>query len=336
MDKMHKSLMVLLLVSLLVVSLCAAGCTSPTTPGNNTTVSPTVGPVKQYTMATGSATGVYYPIGGGIQNTINNQSLGFKITAITTGASVVNCRNVQSGEDEFATVQNDVAFAAYNGQRDFNQSGNLTNIRGVCSLYPETIQVIVLKSSNIVNITDLRGKRVVVGDRGSGSEFNALEILKAYGMTKDDIVVDNSKLSQALELLKNGQADAAFWTGGIPTAAITDLATTNDVRMLPISGDALTALQAGSPFFTAITVPAGTYKGMDADVPTVSVMAILIVNKDVSEDDVYNLLKAIYDPNAPLKNAHAQAANIKKETGKKGMPIPLHPGAEKYFTEQGI
>ncbi|MCD1293654.1 C4-dicarboxylate ABC transporter substrate-binding protein [Methanocella sp. CWC-04] len=323
MFKIDRSMKILLVISMLLVSMCALGCTQPETE------------TKQYTIATGGTAGTYYPIGGGIAQTVNNASLGFILSVESTGASVANCRLVNDKEADFATVQNDVAYSAINGQRDF-AAGKLENLQGVACLYPETIQVIVLKDSGIKSIGDLKGKRVVVGDKGSGSEFNALEILAAYGLTKDDIVVDNSKLSQAAELLKNGQADAAFWTGGAPTAAISELATTHDIYIVPISGEARDKLMAESPFYATETLKAGTYNNLNEDIETVSVMAMLIANKDIPADDVYNLLKAMYDPNAPLKNAHAMASKITTETALKGMSIPLHPGAQKYFDEKGI
>lgn len=310
---------VLLIIAMSMITL---GCATPTT--------------KQYTIATGAVSGTYYPIGGGIAQTASNASLGFNLTVESTGASVVNCRLVNNGTSNFAIVQNDVAFSAINGVKDFNGSGNLTGIKGMACLYPETIQVIVMKDSGIKSIADLKGKRVVVGDRGSGSEYNALEILAAYGLSKDDIIVNNNKLSQAADLMSNGQADAAFWTGGAPTSAISELAITHDINILTINGTARDKLMAQSPFYAKTTLKAGTYKNLDVDVDTVSIMAMLVVNKDISDTDVYNLLKAIYDPNAPLRNSHARAKDITKETALQGMSIPLHPGAKKYFDEQGI
>lgn len=312
----------LIVAFIIALSMITLGCTTPTS--------------KQYTIATGAVSGTYYPIGAGIAQTAGNASLGFNLTVESTGASVINCRLVNNGTSNFAIVQNDVAYSAINGVKDFNTSGNLTGIKGMACLYAETIQVITLNSTGIKNITDLKGKRVVVGDRGSGSEYNALEILAAYGLSKDDIVVNNNKLSQAADLLSNGQADAAFWTGGAPTSAISELAITHDVVIIPIDGEARDRLMAQSPFYAKDTLKAGTYKNMDTDVNTVSIMAMLIANKDMSDNDVYNLLKAMYDPNAPLKNSHARAKDITKETALKGMSIPLHPGAQKYFNEQGI
>lgn len=337
MTKIANYTKVILIASILLVSIWALGCTSPAvTPGNNTSVSATPGPIKQYTIATGGVSGTYYPVGGGIAQTVNNASLGYQLNVESTGASVQNCRLVNQKKDDFAIVQNDVAYSAVNGLVDFAAEGKLASIEGVCTLYPETIQCYALKSSGIKSIADLKGKRVVVGDKGSGSEYNALQILAAYNLSKTDVVVDNSKISQASELLKNGQADAAFFTGGAPTSGISDLAFTNPVVIVPIDGSQRDYLMNQSPFYAKDTLKAGTYNGMDSDVQTVSVMAMIIVNKDVSSDDVYNMLKSIYSPNAILKSSHKRVENITAQDGLKGMSIPLNAGAKKYFDELGV
>jgi TRAP transporter TAXI family solute receptor len=321
-----------LILSIIVVLVVAftLGCTSPaTSPG-----APTTKPVSQYTLLTGGTSGTYYPIGVSIANILNNASIGMKITAVTTGASVENCRRIASKEDNFAMVQNDVMRAAYDGTKFFNTSNK--NLRAVAALYPETIQVIVLKDSGINSISDLKGKRVIVGAAGSGTEFNALEILAAYGINKSDITVDNNALGTATDRLKNGQADAAFWSGGAPTAGITNLATSKDVKILPISGAVADKLINQSPYYTKKTLPADMYKGMDAPVETLDVIAWLITYQDMSDNDVYNLLSTMYNNTDTLKNSHAMASYIKPEYGYTGATIPMHPGATKYFNEKGI
>jgi uncharacterized protein len=318
---------------MVLVAAFTFGCTTPTTsPGTNATATPK--PVAQYTLLTGGTSGTYYPIGTSIANIVNNATIGMKLTAVTTGASVENCRRIASKEDNFALVQNDVMIAAYNGTKLFNTSS--PNLRAVAALYPETIQVIVLKDSGITSISDLKGKRVIVGAAGSGSEFNALEILAAYGINKSDITVDNNGLGTATDRLKNGQADAAFWSGGAPTAGITNLATSKDVRILPISGAVADKLIAQSPYYTKTSLPKDMYKGMDAPVETLNVIAWIITYEDMPSDDVYNLLATMYNNTDTLKNSHAMASFIKPEYGLTGITIPLHPGAKKYFDEKGI
>lgn len=320
MSNIKNAIYSLLVLSILILSVMALGCTTP---------------VKQYTIATGGVAGTYYPIGSGIAQSANNASTGYNMSIEATGASVMNCRLLSNKSVDFATIQNDVAYAAYNGQRDFSTSGNLSMIKGVACLYPETIQIITLNSSGIKNVSDLKGKRVVMGDRGSGSWFNALEILKAYNLTENDVQPSSVKLAQAAEMMKNDQVDAAFWTGGAPTAAISELATTNEIYIVPISGTERDALMASSPFYAAQTLPAGTYRSVDHNTETVTIMAMLVAHQDIPDEDIYNLLKAMYDSSSPISNyPHAVAKQITKDNALKGMSIALHPGAKKYFDEQ--
>ncbi|OPY29180.1 MAG: alkanesulfonate transporter substrate-binding subunit [Methanocella sp. PtaU1.Bin125] len=336
--KAQKMMMALIVVSVLVMSAFTLGCTTPTpTPGNQTGTTTPAPQFKQYTMATGGVAGTYYPIGSGIAQAANNYSTNFAISIESTGASVANCNLLKDKGVDFATIQNDVAYAAVNGERDFNASGKLTMIKGVACLYPETIQLITLNNSGIKSVSDLRGKRVVMGDRGSGSWFNALEILKAYNLTENDVIPSAVKLAQAAEMMKNDQVDAAFWTGGAPTAAITELATSNDIYIVPIAGAERDALMASSPFYAKQTLPANTYRNVAWDTETVTIMAMLVAHEDIPEQDVYTLVKAMYDGPQPIFNyTHAVAKKIVKTSAMDGMSIPLHPGAKKYFDEQGI
>ena len=200
--KAQKIVMALIVVSVLVMVAFTLGCTTPTPtaqPGNQTGT-PTVAPTfKQYTIATGGVSGTYYPIGSGIAQSANNASTGYNMSIEATGASVMNCRLLSDKSVDFAAIQNDVAYAAVNGERDFSTSGNLSMIKGVACLYPETIQIITLNSSGIKNVSDLKGKSVVMGDRGSGSWFNALEILKAYNLTENDVRLRLSSLPRQLK-----------------------------------------------------------------------------------------------------------------------------------------
>lgn len=321
MNFIKKSTMVLLIAFLIVASTCIAGCTT-----NGT---------KQYTMATGGTTGTYFPVGNGIAQSVKDKNLNFNITIESTGASVANCKLLANKSVNFALVQNDVAFAAVNGTRDFS-SGAIKNIEGVTCLYPETIQVVTLKSSNINNITDLKGKKVVMGDNGSGSWFNAVEILSVYSLTENDVQPQFVNLSQATDMLKNGQIDAVFWTGGVPTAPISNLSSTNDIYIVPITGAERNTLLNKSSFYSNETIKAGTYNNLNENIETVSVMAMLVADKDVPTDDVYNLLVAMYTPNSHVKNSTKMAEMITKENGLRAMSIPLHPGAKKYFQEQGM
>lgn len=327
-----------MVISIILVAAFTFGCTATVTPTNQTgNATPTSLPTRQLSIATGGVAGTYYPIGTGIAYAVNNASAGMVMSVEATGASVANCRLLQNKSVDFALVQTDVAYSAVNGQRDFISQGKLSNIQGVACLYPETIQIITLADSGIKTVSDLKGKNVVMGDRGSGSWFNAIDILTAYNLTENDVKPSAVKLAQAAEMMKNGQVDAAFWTGGAPTAAITDLATTSDIYIVPISGDARTKLMNMSSFYAQYTLPANTYRGITASTETVTVMSMLVVHKDILTDDVYNLCKAMYDgSNSINKYPHSVAKNITKASALIGMSVPLHPGAQKYFTEQGI
>lgn len=325
-----------MVISILLVAAFTFGCTATNTPTNQTGNQTNL-PTRQYSIATGGVAGTYYPIGTGIAYAVNNASAGMVMSVESTGASVANCRLLQNKSVDFALVQTDVAYSAVNGQRDFASQGKLSNIEGVACLYPETIQLITLANSGIKSVSDLKGKNVVMGDRGSGSWYNAIQILAAYGLNESDVTPSAVKLAQAAEMMKNGQVDAAFWTGGAPTAAITDLATTNDIYIVPIDGAARDRLMNMSVFYARYTLPANTYRSITTPTETVTVMSMLVVNKDVSIDDVYNVCKAMYDGSNPInKYPHSVAKNITKTNALIGMSVPLHPGAQKYFDEQGI
>jgi uncharacterized protein len=330
-------MIVLMVISIILVAAFTFGCTATVTPTNQTGNATPNLPTRQYTIATGTISGTYYPIGTGISYAINNASVGIVMTPEASGASVQNCQYIQNKTSDFALIQTDVGYSAVNGLKNFEPQGKLSNIQGVACLYPETIQLITLANSGIKSVSDLKGKNVVMGDRGSGSWYDALDILAAYNLSESDVKPSAVKLSQAAEMMKNGQVDAAFWTGGAPTAAITDLATTNDIYIVPISGAQRDRLMNLSSFYTSYTLPANTYRSITSPTETVTVMSMLVVNKDISVDDVYNLCKAIYDSNNAInKYPHPVAKNITKNIALTGMSVPLHPGAKKYFDEQGI
>lgn len=315
----------------------ATGTPTGTTPvvgtPNVPTSLPASGPTDVYGLTTGSSTGVYFAIGNGIGSAVRNATAaGFTIPEVATSqGSVQNVQRLRDDDHQFALMQNDVAFLAYNGQGQF--AGNAyKDLRAVASLYPEMIQVVVLKNGNINTLADLAGKRVVLGAAGSGAAVNAGQILNATGVTAQTQYLD---LSTAADRLKDGGVDAVFWTGGVPTGAITSLATTHPVRILPITGQDKAKLQAIAPFYANVTLPAGTYGGVDAPVETVAVTAVLMTRADVPADDVASLLRIIFDGNA-VQQSHAQGANIKLANAFNGLQgVPFHDGAKFYFASKG-
>lgn len=318
-----KKLLGVLLCSVLVIGLLA-GCGG----GEKK-------PAKQFVnIATGGTAGVYYPLGGAIAEILNKAIPGMNATAQTTGASVANINMLKDKKIELGMVQNDTAYYALNGAEMFKDK-KVDGIRGVSTLYNETVQIVVMENSSIKSINDLRGKKVAVGAIGSGTEANARQILEVYGLTYNDLSPQYLSYAEASNGLKDGNVDAAFLTAGYPTAAVQDLAFQKKVNLLSFDADKANALIKKYPFYAKQTVKANTYPGQTADVQTVAVKAMLVVPESMSADLVYEITKAIYANTDRLKAAHKLGEGITKETALEGMPIPLHPGAEKYFKENG-
>lgn len=286
------------------------------------------------TIATGGTAGTYYPLGAGMADIWNKNIKGMNAMVQSTGASVANVNLLKNKEVDLIFVQNDVAFYAYNGVEMFKEP--FPQLRGLATLYPETVQIVALADRGINSVYDLKGKRVAVGAAGSGTEVNARQILAAAGITYNDIKVQYLSFAEAANNLKDGNIDAAFVTAGHPTAAIVDLAAVRKIVLVPVPDEIIASLQKDYPFYVKIVVPAGTYKGVDVDVVTVAVKAMLAVRAEMPEDLAYQLLKTMYANQKRLIEAHAKGELIIPETGKEGMSIPLHPGAEKFFKEMGL
>jgi len=286
------------------------------------------------TIATGGTAGTYYPLGAGMADIWNKNIKGMNAMVQSTGASVANINLLKNKEVDLIFVQNDVAFYAYNGVELFKEM--FPQLRGLATLYPETVQIVALADRGINSVYDLKGKRVAVGAAGSGTEVNARQILAAAGITYKDIKVQYLSFAEAASNLKDGNIDAAFVTAGHPTAAIVDLAAVRKIVLVPVADEIIASLQKDYPFYVKIVVPAGTYKGVDTDAVTVAVKAMLAVRAEMPEDLAYQLLKTMYANQKRLIEAHAKGELIIPETGKEGMSIPLHPGAEKFFKEMGL
>ncbi len=285
---------------------------------------------------TGGTGGVYYPLGVKLADMLNKYASDrITASASSSGASVANARALGTGDANLVFIQNDVAYYAYHGLYMFEGS-KIDKIRAVAALYPEIVQIVVRADSGIKSIYDLAGKRVAVGAAGSGTAVEAEIILKAAGVW-DKITVQNLDFTQAAQALKLGQVDAAFVVAGIPTSAVMELAATTPVNLVEVPDELVNKLkQQGYLFFIPFTVPKDTYAGMQSDVKTVAVKAMLAVSSDVPDDVVYHVLKVMYDHIDELRQAHSRARDIKLETALEGVPIKLHPGAFKYFQEKGI
>lgn len=284
-------------------------------------------------IGTGGTAGTYYPMGGAIAEIINANVPGVNSTAVSTGASVANINKLGEGEFQMIFVQNDVTYYAYNGIEMF-QERSYPTLRGIATLYSETIHIVTVEGAGIRSFADLRGKRIAVGAAGSGTEVNARQILEVLGLTYNDIRPQYLSFAEAANGLRDGTVDAAVVTAGVPTAAIRDVAAQRNVVIVPVPDDLADPLIARYPFYTKFTIPAGTYPGQNSPVQTIAVKAMLVVDASLDEQIAYNITKAIFENVNRIALAHAQGRAISVETADEGMPVPLHPGAERYFNER--
>lgn len=291
------------------------------------------GSAAKMAMGTGGTSGTYYAFGGVLGQYIKNNA-GIDVVVVSTDGSKANIESIAAGDYQLGTVQSDVMSYAWSGTRSF-ESGKVDSFRVVAGLYAEAVQLVTMDPT-IQTVADLKGKSVSIGAPNSGVYFNAIDVLAAAGLTEQDIKAQYQSFADSTDALKDGKIDAAFIVAGAPTAAITELCTTNDAFLVPIDGDIAAKLMADSPFYTAYTIPAGTYAGQDADVQTVTVKATLIVSANADEEQVYNLTKAIFDNAAAIAAENGKGAELSVENATTGMTAPFHPGAAKYFAEQGV
>ncbi|NLJ46792.1 MAG: TAXI family TRAP transporter solute-binding subunit [Treponema sp.] len=317
---MKRSVIVLIIALLLVPAIFAEGTKE---------LKPTF-----INIATGGTAGTYFPLGGALAEIWNTNIKNMNATAQSTGASVANINLLKDGKNEVIMVQNDIAYYAVNGLEMFKDKA-FADIRGLATLYNETCQVITLADKGITKISDLRGKRVAVGAAGSGAEANARQILEAAGLSYSDLTAQYLSFAEAANNLKDGNIDAAFVTAGFPTAAVQDIAASRKVALVNISPEIISAITKKYPYYTPTTIPAGTYTGVDAPISTVAVKAMLAVRADLDPTVAYLMVKTMYANTERLKAAHKVGSQITVDTGKAGMPLTLHPGADKFFKEAG-
>ena len=290
---------------------------------------------KDYILATGGTGGTYYPFGGAIANIWNTKIENMNVTAQATGASAENLRLINKGEAEFATVQNDVMDYAFHGT-DMFAGEKLENVMTVGTMYPEVIQIAVSENSGIKSIADFKGKRISVGDAGSGVEFNAKQILEGYGLTFEDIKKSNLSFKESAEGIQNGTLDGCFITAGVPNSALQELAFTAGLILIPVSGSEADAICSKYSFYTQTTIPGNTYKGTNTDTPALAIKATLAVSAKLDEDTVYQMTKTLFENLDELGQAHAKGKEVSAQTAVTGVSVPFHPGAEKYFKELGL
>jgi hypothetical protein len=284
-------------------------------------------------LATGGTAGTYYPFGGAMARIWNAKIPGMNVTAQTTGASAENIRLVNKKEVELALVQSDTLDFAYNAKESFKEA--IKSMSAIAVLYPEIIQVVVRADSPVKSIADLKGKKVGVGAPGSGTEANFRQLMDVYGLAKADVNSQYLSFSESAEAFKDRHIDGFIVTAGIPNAAIMDISTQHEIRIINIPADMAAKLTAKYPFLAVAKVPAGTYKNQNQEAATVAVNAVLIAGNDLPADVVYNMTKALFDNQAELASAHAKGKELNLQYAVKGVSIPFHPGALKYYKEKG-
>ena len=290
-------------------------------------------------IGTGGVTGVYYPTGGAVCRLVNKdrKSHGIRCSAESTGGSVYNINTVRAGELEFGVAQSDWQYHAYRGTSKFADKGKFEDLRAVFSVHPEPFTLIARNGSGVTSFADLKGKKVNVGNPGSGQRATMEVVMDAFGMTMVDFsLAAELKGSEMAQALCDGKIDAMIYTVGHPAAAVTEAATSCDVELVSVSGAPIDRLVADNSFYRVATVPGGMYAGSPNDTSTFGVGATVITSADVPEKVVYTVLKAVFDNFADFKKLHPAFRNLKEEEMiSDGLSAPLHPGAAKYYKERG-
>lgn len=288
-------------------------------------------PSADLTFATGSSTGTYYGFGGVIAQDVSANT-NVNVTAISSDGSKANILMLESGDAQLGFSQSDVMAYAYNGTSTFAEEGAVEGFSTVAALYMEAVQIVTC-NPDIKTVADLAGKKVSIGAAGSGVYFNAIDILGAYGLTEDDITANYMNFNDSADSLTDGTIDAAFIVAGAPTIAITSLAATKDVYLVSIDAEHASALIEASPYYSAYTVPADAY-GLEADVETVAVSAVVLARDDVPADVIYAFTADVFNNASTL--AHDKAKELSVDFAASVTAVPYHPGAAQYFAEQGI
>ena len=296
-------------------------------------------PRGHVTIAAGAVDGVYYPIAGAMSRiTGETGGLSVRATVEASGGAVANVELIRAGEADFALLQNDIAYYAYNGIALGAFAGKpVKSMAGVFSVYPEPVHIVVTQASGVKSVRELKGKRVALGPAGSGTEQNALQILEIYGIGEGDLRAGvRVSFTAAVEQLKAGVVDAAFFTTARGAPVVAEAFGAGKLELLGVGASAGEALGRKYPFYTIGAIPANTYKGQGREVVAASVMAMLVARSALSEELVYRFTKAVFDDLPQLYAAHAAARNLTLQTALVGMALPLHRGAERFFKEKGI
>lgn len=285
------------------------------------------------TIATGGSSGVYYQVGAGMSELLASE-LGSDTSVQATGASVENITLLTDGGAEVAFAMADATTQALEGTGPFEEGGAVESLPAIANLYDQYLQLITVEGSGIESVEDLAGKRVSVGDINSGVELNARTVVDAYGMSYDDFTADYLSYAEAIDQMKNGQVDAAFVTSGLPNSAVTDLSTTEDVKVVPITGEGRENLLNDYDYFGEGEVPADVYDTAEA-AETLTIPNLLLASPELSEDAVYEITQAIFDNIDQVHATHNAANDITLENATDVTVTEIHPGAQRYYDEAG-
>lgn len=292
------------------------------------------------TIGTGSVTGVYYPTGGAICRLVNKgrKDHGIRCSVESTGGSVYNITTIAGGELDMAVAQSDVQFQAVNGTKKFEKAGKNEKLRAVFSVHPEPFNVVARADAGIKEFTDLKGKRVNIGNPGSGQRNTLEAIMPKFGWSKKDFkLASELKGAEQSAALCDNKVDAIIYVVGVPNGSIKEATTACDAVMVNVRGKEIDELIAEYPYYSTATIPGGTYRGTDEDTVTFGVRATFVSSTDVSEEVIYQITKAVFENFDNFKKMHPAFTNLKKEEMiKAGLSAPLHDGAVKYYKEAGL
>jgi hypothetical protein len=290
------------------------------------------------TIGTGGVTGTYYPTGGTICKFVNKvkEKTNIRCSVESTGGSVYNINAIKSGELDFAIVQSDIVYQASKGIGKFKDK-QFSKLRSILAIYPESLTLVTRKDANINSIMDIKGKRINIGNPGSGNELTALSMFKALNIQTTDLAyVGNLKASAMPDALRDNKIDGYFYMVGHPTANIKDASNSTDTKIVPITGTKIDKFVKEHPYFTKTNIPGGIYRENPNEIPTFAVKAVLVASSDMSEKAVYTVVKQIMDNFNEFKKAHLALTPITKKSFLEGLSAPLHSGSKKYFKEIGL
>ncbi len=301
-------------------------------------------------IATGGVGGVYYPLGGALAQALTNKIPDMVVTAQTGNASVANVNLIARGEVETGIAQNNVALAAYTGDKEQWKTPQVKSLRCITALFPETVHILAIAKSGIKSVNDFKGKKIIVGDKGSGTEMDSRRFLEAIGLTYNDIQPIFVYYAAAVQRMQDEQADALFWTAGVPISSIIEIATTKDVVFLPFPDATIEKLHGRYPYYAPVTLPPKAYPKQNYPVKTIAIISLWVTRAEVDEKSVYDVTYHLWEKTPQLFRekkelasgaeimaaAHEQGKNVTIQNALLGVTVPLHKGAYRYYKEKGI